>query len=122
MQINEDIQSVKNRKETLLCNTCGTITDRIISIPADFCSPDKRIFYPYLGPTPMNLNYAEKQRYLKKHKLMESGDSVGGSKDEVIKSLRNKAEKQRQKKQDVERNKFFEKERARWQTTLGKKI
>lgn len=86
-----------------------------MSAPAEFCAPDKRVKYELLSDSPMN--YSEKQAYMKANKIQESGDSVGGSKDEIAKTMQGKMQQEVVKKQDAHRKEFIEKQVSKFHTS-----
>lgn len=110
--------SFKNRVEIVSCDYCGFDATRIMSAPAEFCAPDKRTTYALLSDEPMN--YSEKRQYMKDNKIQESGDAIGGSKDEVVKTMQGKMQQEVVKKQDAHRKEFIEKQVSKFHTS-GKK-
>jgi hypothetical protein len=90
-----------------------------MSVPSDITNPDKRRVYHCLSDKPMN--YSEKKQYLKEHKLIEAGDSVGGSKQDVMKGLRAKSEARKKKEMAAERRKAIKEQVAKFDTKTGKR-
>jgi hypothetical protein len=69
----------------------------------------------------MWLNYAEKKRYLKENGLQEAGDTVGGSRDEVFKGLKEKKDAEYEKARTDHRINFLKKELSQWDMKSGKR-
>lgn len=68
--------------DNVKCTTCNEEIQR--SRPSTHINTTKKEFYPFLGKDPMWLNYSEKKKYLKEHKLIEAGDTVGGSRQGTL--------------------------------------
>ena len=108
-KITEDlVLSYKNIPTSLNCE-CGGSCSRKISRVSSF-DTTKKIVYPFISGSPIELNYAEKKKYLKENNLQEAGDSVGGSKDNWASDHIKKQKQAVKKEQAVHRREFLKKE------------
>lgn len=98
----EKIVSVNNA-DYVNC-ACGTTMNKVISLVSDISAP-KIKDYDCFREDNLTMTYSEKQRYLKKNNLQESGDRYKGSRSGVFKSINEKVLKDKREKINETRTK-----------------